>query len=73
MPRFWGLLILGIVCSLLSGQTNVASVDGLVTDPSANTVIGAEVRARSTETVIVNADYLKKKKTLDMRLVKVNN
>ena len=37
-------------CSLLPAQSNLATVNGVVTDPSQNTVLNAAVRARSIET-----------------------
>jgi hypothetical protein len=50
MARFLKLLALAIYGSLLLAQSNLATVNGVVTDPSLKTVLNAEVRARSAET-----------------------
>jgi hypothetical protein len=50
MARFLNVLALVFCCSPLPAQSNLATVNGVVTDPSLNTVLNAEVRARSVET-----------------------
>ena len=44
------LLLCVFSCSLLSGQSNLATVNGVVTDPAGNVVFNAAVRAYNTET-----------------------
>src|SRR5258707_7858823 len=50
MTRFLTLLAFVYCCSPLPAQSNLATVNGVVTDPSLNAVLNAEVRARSAET-----------------------
>src|SRR5882762_2360117 len=55
MTRFFTLLAFVFCCSLLLAQSNLATVNGVVTDPSLNTVLNAEVRMRSAETGAIRA------------------
>jgi hypothetical protein len=50
MVKSWTLLVFPVCCALLCGQSNLATVDGVITDPGMNAVPGAQVRARSAET-----------------------
>ena len=50
MRRFLDLFLLAYCCTLLPAQSNLASLNGLVTDPDLHTVSGASVQARSVET-----------------------
>ena len=50
MRRILAVPLLIFCCVLLHAQSNLAALNGLITDPSLNTVAGATVRASSVET-----------------------
>src|SRR3954464_2919512 len=50
MANFLKVLAFACYCSVLSAQSNLAAVNGMVTDPSQKAVLNAEVRARNAET-----------------------
>ena len=50
MIRIGRLLLCSFFCSALSAQSNLATINGLISDPSGNVVLNATVRAHSTET-----------------------
>src|ERR1039457_16905 len=53
MVKLRGVVLL--FCYSLLGQSNLATIDGVITDPGLNAVPGAKVRARTAETGAVRA------------------
>lgn len=50
MVKFAFCALFAVFCGLLNGQTNLGSINGIVTDPAQNLVTNAEIRAESRET-----------------------
>ena len=55
MRGFLGLLLFAFCCTLLSAQSNLASLNGFIMDPDLHAVGGAAVQASSVETGAVRA------------------